>query len=389
MAKEDIIIIGGGVSGMTTALTLELLGYNTTIYADKVLDQTPDKKKDPEFASLFPSASIIPHSVYSDNLEQLFKTSQSIFYELRKRAFPGLTIHKHFEVFEFEQDKPKHIDWMMDGQSIDEMNSNFIPRRNNKQQLQGWAFNCIFADWPIYFPALISLYKECGGQIISKKLAKKDIGNLPADIVINCAGAGSPFLFDDPIQDQLLLRGHLLHKLNAPLITNSKNEIISYNYTPMPSVYSDSEGQACDVYCYPRKDGWYIGGSREIGSLTDEGTCQKKQREYPTYKIDNLEIPKQIVDLNQEILEQNFGLSLDISGRVQTTVGFRYLRSREAGIRLESEPISDKKIIHNYGHGGAGVTLSWGCALEAVQKISSSDKPELTLLLLNALKAHI
>jgi D-amino-acid oxidase len=31
--------------------------------------------------------------------------------------------------------------------------------------------------------------------------------------------------------------------------------------------------------------------------------------------------------------------------------------------------INGKKIIHNYGHGGAGVTLSWGCADEIVEMI--------------------
>jgi D-amino-acid oxidase len=34
-------------------------------------------------------------------------------------------------------------------------------------------------------------------------------------------------------------------------------------------------------------------------------------------------------------------------------------------VRLELEP--GTRIIHNYGHGGSGVTFSWGCALEAAE----------------------
>ena len=30
--------------------------------------------------------------------------------------------------------------------------------------------------------------------------------------------------------------------------------------------------------------------------------------------------------------------------------------------RLEAEEVGDKFIVHNYGHGGAGITMSWGCA---------------------------
>ena len=36
-------------------------------------------------------------------------------------------------------------------------------------------------------------------------------------------------------------------------------------------------------------------------------------------------------------------------------------------VRLDKEIISDKIVIHNYGHGGSGVTLSWGCAEEVVE----------------------
>jgi D-amino-acid oxidase len=41
------------------------------------------------------------------------------------------------------------------------------------------------------------------------------------------------------------------------------------------------------------------------------------------------------------------------------------LRPVRPSVRLESEPLSDGRTLwHNYGHGGAGVTLSWGCAAE-------------------------
>jgi glycine/D-amino acid oxidase-like deaminating enzyme len=35
---------------------------------------------------------------------------------------------------------------------------------------------------------------------------------------------------------------------------------------------------------------------------------------------------------------------------------------RNGSYRLDAETISQKFIVHNYGHGGAGITLSWGCA---------------------------
>ena len=35
---------------------------------------------------------------------------------------------------------------------------------------------------------------------------------------------------------------------------------------------------------------------------------------------------------------------------------------RNGSYRLDAETISHKFIVHNYGHGGAGITLSWGCA---------------------------
>jgi D-amino-acid oxidase len=54
----------------------------------------------------------------------------------------------------------------------------------------------------------------------------------------------------------------------------------------------------------------------------------------------------------------------------EVDVGFRPLRSR---VRLEHEP--GTRIIHNYGHGGAGFTVSWGCAREVRRLCQSVSKP--------------
>jgi D-amino-acid oxidase len=44
------------------------------------------------------------------------------------------------------------------------------------------------------------------------------------------------------------------------------------------------------------------------------------------------------------------------------------LRPGRPYVRLEAEVLADgRQVVHNYGHGGAGVSLSWGCAAEAAR----------------------
>jgi D-amino-acid oxidase len=66
---------------------------------------------------------------------------------------------------------------------------------------------------------------------------------------------------------------------------------------------------------------------------------------------------------------------------LRSVAGLRPLRTN--GIRLEAESVFGKQVIHNYGHGGAGFTMSWGSAME-VSEISPHLPQPLKRLQLSA-----
>lgn len=372
---NDVIIIGAGVNGITTAYTLQQLGFQTTIYTKQTADNINSKHSNPSFASLYPSASVIPHSVDNKRLETLFRQSQSVFYQLRKHRFPGVTTHTHFEVFEFDKEAPHYLDWMLHLRELEEIPEEQLPVRPEVPLNKGWAYNSLFADWPPYFSHLQQQYRQAGGKIVQKTLRPADLPNLPASTIVNCSGLGSMILFDDPAPHHLL-RGHLLIKKDAPLVT-SGGEILSYNYTPKASIYADGDGNPSDVYFYPRNDGWLLGGSRQLGTLNAAGNWEGEETKAPMYDLDHTPFPAQIYDLNKEILEHAYGYQVGELKNFTPALGYRYLRRRDDGLRLEQEEMEDKRVIHNYGHGGAGVTLSWGCAFQIAEMIDGKDRREL------------
>ncbi len=47
-------------------------------------------------------------------------------------------------------------------------------------------------------------------------------------------------------------------------------------------------------------------------------------------------------------------------------------------VRLEIEKVSNTSaVIHNYGHGGAGFSLSWGCAEEVAGLVEQFSTEEI------------
>jgi D-amino-acid oxidase len=63
---------------------------------------------------------------------------------------------------------------------------------------------------------------------------------------------------------------------------------------------------------------------------------------------------------------------------IRIDVGLRPFRP--SGFRVEREAFGDKVLVHNYGHGGGGITLSWGTAKLAVDLGFDTSKPDCAVL---------
>ncbi|MEX0722516.1 MAG: FAD-dependent oxidoreductase [Gracilimonas sp.] len=361
--NKKAAIIGCGISGITTAYILQKQGWEITIIAK---DDPRTSSLKPEFSSLYPAASIVPHSVFSDKIFSLFKDSLDHFQLLYEQEFPGVQIHEHFELFAEENiSLPDYAPLLKNLHTCDEFSDHFHPQHPDIPIQSGWKFDCFFADWTLYFPALIDLVFSKGVEFELRELKAKDLPDLPYDIIINCSELGSIGLFEE--KHDLIYRGHILQIYDTPPLTDPAGKNVSYNFSPGREVYASESGILQDVYLYPRRDGWVLGGSRQRGRLDEKGNWIGEETKSPFSIIDSIKVPAQILQIHSDIIWNSFGISLRDHPKVKAKMGYRYIRKEENGLRLETEEMGDKLVVHNYGHGGAGVTLSWGCALKAAQ----------------------
>ena len=67
---------------------------------------------------------------------------------------------------------------------------------------------------------------------------------------------------------------------------------------------------------------------------------------------------------------------------IRTVVGLRPFRP--SGFRVEKEKLGNKIVVHNYGHGGGGITLSWGTSHIAIEELFRDDPPRGKVAVLGA-----
>lgn len=403
MTTRSVAILGGGVVGVTTGLLLNLHGYRTRIYTnfrpDNFNPNAAPRYRPSEVASLHAAASVIPHSVEVEGhrIDELTEISQEFFRRLAFTATCGVRYQTHYEVYEEPPEgdpsfRPEYADVVGEFEPFptDGSGDDNAPRRSEGMPIYGWSFEAIFAEAPSYLTRLYELYEASGGYVTLTGSGPDDIMDLQgfldiqaADVFVDCSGEKSRLLYPGQEADSdEFIRGYYVKIKTQEVPVNQAYKHFSYNYTPTREVYPTA-GVRGDLYFYPRSDGWVLGGSRQKGRLVADGLDDNKKRKWrfegeetvgPTVDINGVSVPEPIYALNRTLIKGISGIDIEHFERFAAT-GFRFLPPK--GIRLERdwdlEGISGgRPVIHNYGHGGAGYTLSWGTAYKVTSLVNEA-----------------
>ncbi len=352
--NNRILTIGAGVSGLTTALCLQKAGFDVKIVADKFA---------PQITSVVAGAlwewppSVCGGKHNKNSMERAKKwcmASYTKFSQLASDEETGVFIRP--VVFYFKQpinSNSREYIKMVETQRVVKSflhDPDLIARNGVNPNLglqDAYTYLSPMIDTDAYLAWLHRQIKEAGVSVVQKRISGflKDLEpeikqEFDVDLIVNCTGMGSVELANDSYLSPH--RGALIRVTND----GSTTPHITTAHCMMFDKYQGNQNM---IFIVPRgKNMLLLGGLVE----PDEWSIE--------INLKNYSLIKDMLNRCIEFLPILKDVKLDSSEPVR--VGLRPYRRYQ--VCLEQEP--GTSIIHNYGHGGAGVTYSWGCAEEVV-----------------------
>jgi len=310
--EHPVAIVGAGVSGLTCGVVFAEHGHRTAIFAKEVGQRTTSGAA----AALWfpydvePALKVIPRAL---------ETRRALI-DLVCDPNSGVSV---IELHQFSRTEEIQIpDWAVP------LGASVIPSEVavSREFASGFAITVPLMDTTLYLDYLAARFMKAGGRITENACFEK-LGDVDPefDLVINCAGVGARELAHDTDLEP--------HRGQVAIV---------------PRIQDLSCALVCDdaplMYAIPRRNDCVLGGTNQ---LSDDLTPDSATTE-------------------RIVAECTRALKIEKPNVLAVRVGLRPFR--KSGVRVERDNLRDgRTVVHNYGHGGSGFTLSWGCAEEVLE----------------------
>ncbi|WP_261719996.1 FAD-dependent oxidoreductase [Streptomyces sp. FZ201] len=300
----EVIVVGGGVVGLTTALVLAERGHRVRVWTRDPVERT---------TSAVAGALWWPYRIEPLALARDWAlASLGVYTELA--ADPDAT-------------GVRMVEGVLGEGELDAWAAGRLSGVRAVTEAEGgvaglWA-RLPLIDMSTHLPWLRERLLAVGGTIETRTVSSFTEAEAP--VVVNCTGLGARELVPDPSVRPV--RGQLVVVENPGIDTWLTS--------------SDENGEM--AYFFPQPGRLLLGGTAEDDAWSLEPDPNTAEA----------------------IVRRCAALRPEIAGArvLAHRVGLRPVRD---AVRLEREPLPDGRVlVHNYGHGGAGVTVAWGCAREA------------------------
>jgi D-amino-acid oxidase len=345
---QNIAVVGAGVSGLTCGVTLAEQGHRAVIFADETGQRTTSAAA---AAIWYPYDAVPADKVIAWALETYqvlislvadAETGVSII-ELRTfarageiqipawaiplgaRRLPLSVIPSEVEsravgTSDMDCGSGSRLgrSYEAEGESGDERNKALKTFRS------GFSMEVPLMDTSIYLDYLTHRFNAAGGTISAGvSLARLEDVSPEFNLIVNCAGMGAKNLVPDPDLEPHRGQVVIVPKLNF-------TRAIVCDDAPL-------------MYAIPRTNDCVFGGTNEVSN--DCGVDP--------------------VATSRILTECSLTLKIRQPKVLAERVGLRPFR--KSGVRVDRGQLDDgRPVIHNYGHGGSGFSLSWGCAREVL-----------------------
>ncbi len=315
MSSPHALVLGAGVNGLTTAIRLREAGWDVALWSERPPAET---------TSAVAPALCLPYKVFPpDRVLRWATHSFAVFKDLAEVPAVGIQMREGVELWH----EPVPDPWW---RGVVDRFERCGPADLPPGYRDGYRFTVPVIEMPIYLAYLLERFLAGGGRYGQRTVGSLAEASSNSEVVVNCTGLGSRTVVPD--DEMTPIRGQIVRVANPGLTR----------------FVLDEESM---TYIVPRSHDCVLGGTVETGAwdLTPDPATAAAIVARCTALEPRL--------ATAAILEHKVGL-----------------RPGRPAVRLECETLaSSARCVHNYGHGGAGVTLSWGCAEDVLALLSPKD----------------